>query len=156
MTLQHVNGKLHLAPAGAAFTPSDWQNAWHHIAITWNAEGQWVLYVDGMDYTGDDILRRPMTAAVALICGGAVPPTAPNGIIDDLMLFQIALASEQVQALFAGNLLKPGETPIPSAAVTNTSPAAATDLAPAATNSLPAAMPAATNSTAAPESTPAP
>lgn len=106
MTLQHVNGKIHLAPAGAIFTPSDWQNTWHHIAITWNEEGQWVMYVDGLDYPSDEMMKRPLAAAIALVFGGTVPSTAPNGIIDDLMFFQITLAAEQVKALFAGNLLK--------------------------------------------------
>lgn len=113
MTLQHVNGKLHLAPTGAAFTPSDWQNTWHHIAITWNEEGNWVMYVDGLDYPNDETMKRPLTSAAALVFGSAAPPAAPNGMIDDLMFFQITLTAEQVKALFTGDLLKPGETPAP-------------------------------------------
>ena len=121
MTLQHVNGKLHLAPVGAAFTPSDWQNTWHHIAITWNEEGHWVMYMDGLDYPNDEMMKRPLAAAVALVFGNAAAFTAPNGVIDDLMFFQITLTAEQVKALFAGDLLKPaattapGETPAPDA-----------------------------------------
>jgi len=152
MTLQHVNGKLHLAPAGAAFTPSDWQNTWHHIAITWNAEGHWVMYVDGLDYPNDETMKRPLAAAAALVFGNATAPTAPNGMIDDLMFFQITLTAEQVQALFAGNLLKPavttasGETPslaptIPAATIPE--PAK-----PAAAAPPPVAVPAAATSNA--------
>ena len=116
MTLQHVNGKLHLAPARVAFTPSDWQNTWHHIAITWNEEGQWVMYMDGLDYPNDETMKRPLAAAIALVFGSTTPSTAPNGIIDDLMFFQSTLAIEQVKALFAGDLLKPGEIPAPTGA----------------------------------------
>lgn len=113
MTLQHVNGKLQLAPGGTAFAPSDWQNTWHHITVTWNEEGAWVLYVDGLDYPNDEMAKRPMTSASAIVFGGTTPATAPNGIIDDLMLFQIALTPEQVRALFAGDLLKPDGTARP-------------------------------------------
>ena len=116
MTLQHVNGKLHLAPAGVAFTPSDWQNTWHHIAITWNEEGQWVIYLNGLDYPNEETMKLPLAAA--LVFGSAAASTAPNGVIDDLMLFQMTLTAAQVKALYAGDLLKPavttasGETPM--------------------------------------------
>ncbi|MFA5042379.1 MAG: LamG-like jellyroll fold domain-containing protein [Kiritimatiellia bacterium] len=109
-TLQHVNGKLQLTPGGTAFAPSDWQNNWHHVAVTWNAEGTWVLYVDSLDYPNDETMKRPMTSASAIVFGGTTPVAAANGVIDDLMLFQIALTPEQVGALFAGELLKPGGT----------------------------------------------
>ena len=66
------------------------------------------MYVDGLDYPNDETMKRPMDAAIALVFGGAAPSTAPNGVIDDLMFFQITLAAEQVKALFAGDLLKPG------------------------------------------------
>lgn len=141
MTLQHVNGKFHLAPAGAAFTPSDWQNIWHHIAITWNEEGRWVMYVDGLDYPNDEATKRQLALASALVFGSAAAPTAPNGVIDDLMLFQVTLVSEQVKALFAGDLLKPGATPAP--AVTPASavtPVASAVPAPASTTDAPAAV----------------
>jgi len=111
MTLQHVSGKLDLAPVGIVFTPSDWQNTWHHIAITWDEEGQWMMYVDGLDYTSDGIMKRPLTTATDLSFGSVTMPEAPNGMIDDLMLFQITLTAEQVKALFAGELLKPAATP---------------------------------------------
>ncbi|MFH1476304.1 MAG: LamG-like jellyroll fold domain-containing protein [Verrucomicrobiota bacterium] len=186
MTLHHVHGKLQLAPAGVAFTPSDWQATWHHIAITWNEEGHWVMYVDGLDYPNDETIKRPLTAATALVLGSASATTTPNGVIDDLMLFQITLTPDQIQALFNGNLLKPGAIPAPpttpapdattapagtadtpsvATALTPTIPAATTsepdesaestedteedtepESEPAATNSWPALMPAATNS----------
>jgi len=140
MTLQHANGKIHLAPVGAVFTPSDWQNTWHHIAITWNEEGQWVMYMDGLDYPSDEILKRPMAAATALVFGSAAPSTAPNGVIDDLMFFQITLTPEQVKALFAGDLLKPAEMPAPTVTpIAAATPAPASIPAPASTTDVPAA-----------------
>lgn len=126
MVLRHANGKLNLAPAGTAFTPSDFQNTWHHIVATWNEEGHWVLYVDGLDYPNDEMMNRPLTSAATLIFGSAAPNIAPNGVIDDLMLFQITLTPEQVKALYAGDLLKPGESPAPTAPTT---PAPATSVA---------------------------
>lgn len=130
MTFQHVNGKIQLSPAGTAFTPSDWQNIWHHIVITWNADGQWMMYMDGLDYPGDETALRPLGAAIDLIFGNiALPPTAPDGMIDDLMLFQIALNFDQVKALYAGELLKPGETPASPAAPAAPAPASAAEAA---------------------------
>ncbi|MDD5676478.1 MAG: hypothetical protein PHW60_00625 [Kiritimatiellae bacterium] len=141
MILRHANGKLHLAPAGTAFTPSDWQNAWHHIAITWNEEGHWIMYVDGLDYPNDEIMNRPLKAATALAFGNADADIVPNGVIDDLMLFQITLTADQVRALFAGELLNPAVTTAPPV----TPAKMETPASVVTTGSVVTAVPAATN-----------
>ncbi len=145
IALQHAQGKLQVQPVGIAFTPSDFAADWRHLVLTWDAEGRFTLYVDGLDYPADELTKRPLKQASSLVFGGAADATAANGILDDLMLFQIALTPAQVQALYNGSLLPPGAAPAPAA------PPADTPAAPAAeppTNAPP--------SGAAPAETPAP
>jgi len=113
MVLQHVGGKLHLARAGAAFTPSEWQGVWRHIAVTWDADGQWVLYLDGLDYPNEALLQQPLKAATAVVFGGADGVTSANGVLDDLMLFACPLTADQVRDLAGGRLLPPAGAPAP-------------------------------------------
>lgn len=102
MYLQHTAAKIRFFPAGADFTPYDWKDNWHHLAITWNEEGQRVLYVDGYDYANTSGEQKPLSPAtdfLALSYSGN--GTSPNGIVDELILFKGVLDSDQIKAIAA-------------------------------------------------------
>ncbi len=99
---QHANGRLRFQPAGVEFLPYDWRGAWHHIAVTWDAAGRRVLYLDGYDYANPRGEVQPLAEALerlALSSPGA--GNAPNGIVDELILFNRALSLEEIKAISA-------------------------------------------------------
>lgn len=75
-------------------------NAWHHVAVTWDINGSATMYVDGMNvasathdansFTGTSVTRlgRPATATRYY-----------NGLMDDVRLYNVALSASQVQAI---------------------------------------------------------
>ena len=102
MHLRHMQAKIRFYPAGAEFKPYDWKDNWHHLAITWNAEGDRVLYVDGYDYVNSQNMQQPLsprTDFMALSYSGN--GTSPNGIVDELILFQGVLDLDQVKTIAA-------------------------------------------------------
>ncbi|MBU4179892.1 MAG: LamG domain-containing protein [Verrucomicrobia bacterium] len=119
MQLQHANAKIRFYPAGVDFKPYDWKDNWHHLVITWNAEGRRVLYVDGYDYVNTQNEQQPLppdTDFLALSYSGS--GASPNGIVDELILFQGVLDSDQVKAIAAydpKNLPKPKPPEEPAA-----------------------------------------
>lgn len=104
--LEHMTLKIKLHPAGVEFAPYDWKDNWHHLAVTWTKEGDRVLYVDGMEYPNSSGEQAPLEKAAGLSTSSGLT-AAPNGVLDDLMLFQITLTPEQARALAAEELLKP-------------------------------------------------
>lgn len=84
---------------------------WHHVAVTWtSAGGQTVLYVDGVvRYSGALAAGTSLTPGGALILGqdqdsvggGFDPTQAFVGAMDDVALFDRALAAGEVAAVYA-------------------------------------------------------
>ncbi len=106
--LRHANAKIRFLPAGVTFTPYDWKDNWHHIAITWTEEGQRVLYVDGYDYVNTQGEMKPLpptTDFMALSYSGN--GTSPNGIMDELLLFNSVLNTDQIKEIASYDPLNP-------------------------------------------------
>ncbi len=98
--LQHLKAKLRFYPAGVECSPYDWKNTWHHIAVTWNEDGRRTLFVDGYDYVNPQDEVRPMpdtTDSLALSVAGN--GNSPNGVVDELILFQEELTLEQIKSI---------------------------------------------------------
>lgn len=92
--LDHANARIRMPNHGVSLVPYEWQDFWHHLAITWDRDGNHILYVDGYDYPS----QKPFvnTSAVLSFFSGN---TSPNGVIDELALFQGALTPEQVKEM---------------------------------------------------------
>lgn len=103
--LGHSSARLHLSPAGVSLMPFDWGNDWHHMAITWNEEGDRILYVDGLEYPNEQGNKTPVKNAASISMGFG--SGAPNGVVDELILFQATLAPEQIEKLASGKSQKP-------------------------------------------------
>ncbi len=92
--MDHISGRIRLSNSDITFVPFDWENRWHHIALTWDTEDNYRLHVDGFEY----ISGRPFdnkTLFLAFFTGDSTL----NGVLDDLALFQTALTQEQVRAM---------------------------------------------------------
>lgn len=106
--LRHANAKIRFLPAGVTFTPYDWKDNWHHIAVTWTEEGKRVLYVDGYDYVnahGELKPLPPTTDFMTLSYSGN--GTSPNGIMDELLLFNSVLNTDQIKEIASYDPLNP-------------------------------------------------
>jgi hypothetical protein len=130
LVLSHDVNKIMLIPAGAAFTPYDWKNNWHHIAITWSEAGERVLYVDGSDYPNTSGEFRLLKNPELLAAGDFKKCLAPNGAIDELTLYNAALTADQAKALASA---EPAALPAPAPAAPE-APAIAPSPAPAASS----------------------
>jgi hypothetical protein len=97
MMLAHSSSKISFSPAGVSFTPSDWKGSWHHIAMTWNKGGERFLYIDGMEYHDTSGKTAPVTEPQSLLAGDFIRNLAPNGAIDDLILYSAQLTAEQLK-----------------------------------------------------------
>lgn len=117
--LRHLQAKLVFHPAGVEFSPHHWNDAWHHLAVTWNEEGRRTLYVDGYDYANPRE-AEPIPAATDLLAlSAAGDGHSPNGIIDELILFRGELSLEQIKSIAVP------PPPAPQPAPTNDAPPAA-------------------------------
>jgi hypothetical protein len=100
MRLQHMNAMIRFQPSGVDFTPYDWKENWHHIAVTWNEQGRRVLYVDGYDYVNPQEESMPLPDATdLLVLSHPGSGNTPNGIVDDLILFNAELNRNQIKAI---------------------------------------------------------
>jgi hypothetical protein len=90
-------------------TTSLYDGLWHHIAGIVNI-GDWQIWVDGVfisSYqTGHTYVD--LTTSVSLVFGALSEPASGNwryfaGIIDDIRIYNVALNSTQIQALFNEN-----------------------------------------------------
>lgn len=141
MLLQHTPTRIRMYPAGMEFTPTDWRDLWHHIAITWNQDGERIVYVDGLDYPNESGDKKPVYDAISLVLSAAGAGNAPNGVVDELVLYQITLTPEQAKAMAAADqpiqpasgsfAPAPAEQPV-TLSVADQPPAAAAVSAPAA------------------------
>ncbi len=103
MLLRHNSGKMQFMPTGVQFTPDDWRGQWHHLAVTWNQADEHIFYLDGYEYAQKEGVKKSMQKARALWFGeDERGETAPNGVIDEVALFQVALTPEQIKALAEG------------------------------------------------------
>ncbi len=92
--LDHTSGRIRLSNSNITFVPFEWENQWHHIALTWDTEDNYILYVDGFEYVSD----RPFDNKT-LFLAFFVGDSTMNGVLDELALFQTALTQEQVRAM---------------------------------------------------------
>lgn len=142
LMLSHDKQKLIFAPAGVAFTPSEWKNNWHHIVLTWNEAGERALYVDGMDYPNTDGQALPMKAPETIAAGDPARNLSPNGALDELVLYNITLNPDQAKALCASEPAPAAAPSAPAAAPQPSAPEAAATGQPAAPAAAPAQAPA--------------
>ncbi|MFA7160307.1 MAG: LamG-like jellyroll fold domain-containing protein, partial [Kiritimatiellia bacterium] len=145
LMLSHDRQKLIFAPAGVAFTPSEWRNNWHHVVITWNEAGERALYVDGMDYPNTDGQALPMKDPETISAGDPARNLSPNGALDELVLYNITLNPDQAKALCASEpapAARPAEAPAAPAAAPQPTPPEATAAAPQSPAAAPAQAPA--------------
>ncbi len=104
LRLQHLRTMLELSPAGAecAPCPYDWQGTWHHLAVTWNPDGRRTLFVDGYDYPAARGELHPIPGDTdRLQLGAPEEGLAPNGVVDELILFRGELGLEEAKAIAA-------------------------------------------------------
>jgi hypothetical protein len=100
--LSHGYGKIRMRPSGTDTSPANWKDNWHHIGITWNEEGERILYVDGVPYPNKKEEKMPMVNSVYFSFGHTAGGRFhfPNGILDDLTLFQKTLTPEQIKSIY--------------------------------------------------------
>ncbi len=101
LRLRHANSQIQFQPAGIEFQPYDWKDKWHHIAISWNQAGRLTLFLDGYDYLQSQ--PKPLSQGEALLTLGG-SSGAPNGVVDELILFHGTLSLEQAKAISAYEL----------------------------------------------------
>ncbi len=130
LCLSHSGRKLHFSPAGVSFGSSDWKNSWHHVVVTWNEAGERMLYIDGMDYPNAAGAVMPMNSPDSIAAGDFAKNLSPNGALDELILYNIALNADQAKALASAEpAVKPAESkppepvPAPAAPVVTAAPA---------------------------------
>lgn len=100
--LWHMHAQIKFHPAGVDFTPYDWRDHWHHIAITWNKKGKRVLYLDGYNYANTQGELKPLPSNMDILTlSYRTKGTSPNGIIDELLLFKQVLNIEQIKSIAA-------------------------------------------------------
>jgi rhamnogalacturonan endolyase len=87
-------------------------NRWHHVAATWDVNGNAVLYVDGVQtnavahnanvFTGTAVTRLGRPGAASRYF---------TGLIDDVRLYGIAINSARVRTLYEEGGIAPNEAP---------------------------------------------
>ena len=110
LALQFTNDSIGLVQGSSLLPGSDWaSNHWTHVAATWNsADGLMKLYkngaLDGLATNGLGQTLRHHTQFTAKV-GEWGPNTRPNsrwiGLIDEPMVFNRALASNEIAAIVA-------------------------------------------------------
>ncbi|MDD5482577.1 MAG: hypothetical protein PHP98_02840 [Kiritimatiellae bacterium] len=116
LVLSHRGQKIVFAPAGVSFTPYDWKNNWHYFVLAWNETGERMLYVDGMDYPNPAGETRLMKKPEFVVAGDFFKNLSPNGAIDELIFYNIALNSEQARSLAAAEPAPDRLAPVPAPA----------------------------------------
>jgi hypothetical protein len=77
-------------------------NAWHHLAATWDINGNAILYIDGAQagYSVHD--ANNFTGSARTYLGRpAVSTRYYTGLIDEVRLFNVAIGASQIQALYS-------------------------------------------------------
>jgi hypothetical protein len=87
-------------------------NIWHHLAATWDIDGNAVLYVDGVQTNS---VAHNADAFVASAVTRLGRPGAGSryftGQMDDVRLFNTQIAASQVQAIFNESIGTPNQAP---------------------------------------------
>jgi hypothetical protein len=73
-------------------------NRWYHLALT-REDSRYRLYVDGQLVKTDEH-RAPVPEAAADLTIGQAEGLGINGMLDEVLLFHRALATEEIQALY--------------------------------------------------------
>lgn len=86
---------------------------WHHVAVVHNDGGQSKVYVDGAPAEGTGPSTNIAAVGVNLLVGGIYVGSTPvnlyNGLVDDLQIYDTALAPCDIQDLFES----PGQPFVP-------------------------------------------
>lgn len=80
-------------------------NEWHHVAVTYDKE-KLKAYIDGVMEGQKDIAFEPITNAEPIMIGTNVVNQGVNGIVDEVGLFSVALADDDIKAIVNEGLEK--------------------------------------------------
>ncbi|PIZ17028.1 hypothetical protein COY52_05430, partial [Candidatus Desantisbacteria bacterium CG_4_10_14_0_8_um_filter_48_22] len=81
-----------MVPLAAPLEP----NTWHHAAITIDAKGKHIYYIDGNDFGEQDGTPGTADGDYPVIIGKA--DNFWNGVIDELKIYNRALGPDEIKA----------------------------------------------------------
>jgi hypothetical protein len=97
-------GSAELAPSWLSGPTSVDDNEWHHIAFTYDG-AMAVIYVDGVVDVDQATTGSFGVAGIDLLIGGTPTGVRPgNGLINDVGIFNVALAEADIQAMMNDGL----------------------------------------------------
>ncbi|OGV73322.1 MAG: hypothetical protein A3K19_14315 [Lentisphaerae bacterium RIFOXYB12_FULL_65_16] len=94
------------------FPIADWQpNEWKHIACSWDNTQGAAIAVDG-SIVAEKAESWPIANAKTLIIGGDGARTCADGLLDDLLVFNVPLSEKQMKEHYQGTLKYSYATPL--------------------------------------------
>jgi hypothetical protein len=89
-------------------------DAWYHAVVTWDSDGNTVLYIDGVKRDEARSENFAEAGDYVYLGGGQENNTKGNGAIDEVIMYDAPLTAAQVRSLFAEYA---SQTPAPPAIV---------------------------------------